>query len=402
MLNHKKMRRTYLITAAFLALITLASCDGMIDNIQPYLDEGETIYVGKAYYTVLPGKNRVEISGSMPYGVTQTSCLISWIAPAGDLDSIRVPINRTAGDTISVILTDMEEGPYDFIIVTFDAKGNRSIPVDGHGYVYGDSYENSLINRKVNRINFYGERVTVQWVPTSDPQAIGCDLEYELPDGSTAKVFVPVDVAQTEITGCKSQGNVSWRTSYLPDSTAIDTFYSKWDTLTAPRIITKITLIDPGPDFEMDGDAYVNGRFGKPRYWTTNAAADFNGTIDGDSGNCLDLWAWGGYSPGIVVNGKIYQTMNLEAGEYRFDVEMQKDNSIDQSYIVAAIGNGLPDIENLSSALASLKTTGANAGDVKSITFVIASDSAVSFGMLATVTGNGEFAVRRVELWKTN
>ncbi|MDR2562614.1 MAG: DUF5013 domain-containing protein [Prevotellaceae bacterium] len=388
------------LCAVIFAAISMAACDKMLDNVKPYLDEGETIYVGKAYYTVLPGKNRAEISGNMPYGITQTNCLIEWIKPSGEADSLRLPLDRAASDTISVVLTEMEEGPYDFTITTFDAKGNKSIPVEAHGYVYGEIYESALINRKINRISFDGANVKVQLVPTSDPQAVESELSYEMPDGSFTSIAIPIDLSEIDITGCKSQGIVSWRTSYLPDSTAIDLFYSKYDTLTAPKIVSKINLTDPGPGFEMDGDPYVNGRFGKAKYWTTNAAADGNGTVDGNSDNCLDLWAWSGYSPGPLVNGKIYQTLILEQGEYRFDVEMQKDNSIDQAYLVAASGNTLPNVENLSAALASLKTTGANGGEILSITFTVDSAGEISFGMLATVPGSGEFAVRKVELWK--
>ena len=389
------------IFTILIAAATLAACDGMLDNVQPYFDEGETIYVGKAYYTVLPGRNRAEISGKMPYGLTQVSCLIEWIKPSGGTDSIRLPLDRTITDTIAVVLTNLEEGPYDFTITTYDAKGNKSIPVGGHTYVYGSAYENSLINRKINRINYDGESVKIHWVPTSDMQAVESHLRYELPDGTFAEVQVPVNITETDITGCRSQGIITWKTSYIPDSTAIDTFFSLPDTLYAPRIVTKINLTDPGPNFVMDGDKDINGRFGKPKYWTTNAAADLNGAMCGDNDfNILDLWAWGGYSPGWITNGKIYQTLTLEAGEYRFAVELEKDNSIDKSYIVATLGNTLPDIENLSTSLSFLKATGAGAGDMLSITFTISQAAEVSFGMLATVNDNGEFAVRRVELWK--
>lgn len=54
--------------------ILFASCDGMLDNIQGYLDEGETVYVGKLVSPYAnPGKNRIQLNGTLYYGVTQNN-----------------------------------------------------------------------------------------------------------------------------------------------------------------------------------------------------------------------------------------------------------------------------------------------------------------------------------------
>lgn len=51
----------------------------MLDGIQPYLDEGEKIYVGKLdSLKAFTGKNRIKIEGKMMYGVNQVKCVISY------------------------------------------------------------------------------------------------------------------------------------------------------------------------------------------------------------------------------------------------------------------------------------------------------------------------------------
>ena len=45
----------------------------MLDGIQPYLDEGEKIYVGKLdSLKAFTGKNRIKIEGKMMYVLLET------------------------------------------------------------------------------------------------------------------------------------------------------------------------------------------------------------------------------------------------------------------------------------------------------------------------------------------
>ena len=56
-----------------------SSCNDMLEKIQPYLDEGETIYVGKVdSLTASSGRNRILLKGLYIYGVTQKKCVIRW------------------------------------------------------------------------------------------------------------------------------------------------------------------------------------------------------------------------------------------------------------------------------------------------------------------------------------
>lgn len=68
------MKKIYLLICVLVSL--LSSCGDMLENIQPYLDKGEKIYVGKVdSLEAFSGKNRILLKGLYMYGVTQKSVL---------------------------------------------------------------------------------------------------------------------------------------------------------------------------------------------------------------------------------------------------------------------------------------------------------------------------------------
>lgn len=124
---------------------------------------------------------------------------------------------------------------------------------------------------------------------------------------------------------------------------------------------------------------------------TRNGMGGYDGGWEGDEKNSLGFEYWNDNETPII-NGKLYQTIDLPAGDYRFTMSLGGDNPIisnsgnDPRYIVAAVGNTLPDIEDLSSALASSSFVGlANDGSV-SIQFSLDQPSKVSVGFLVNFT----------------
>ena len=89
------------------------SCNGMLDGIQPYLDEGEKIYVGKLdSLKAFTGKNRIKIEGKMMYGVNQVKCVISYKDPITLEEKFKeFPIERTEPrETFEFMLENLTEG----------------------------------------------------------------------------------------------------------------------------------------------------------------------------------------------------------------------------------------------------------------------------------------------------
>ncbi|NDV80997.1 DUF4998 domain-containing protein [Bacteroides sp. 51] len=218
---------------------TLVGCSGIQDDFKQYLDEGETIYVGKLDSIVVhPGKNRVMIEGLMPYGITQTKCVFTWTTPSGLAEVEEFDIVRnTQEDKFQFVIAPLEEGQHDFKVVTLDAKGNSSIVVQVGGYSYGEIYQSTLGNRQILKIESDSDNdddARIDWLPINHEQFNGCEIEYDKIDGTKASLTVGKTDATTTLPGYKPQGVLKWRSLYLPDVLAIDVFTTEWDETKLP------------------------------------------------------------------------------------------------------------------------------------------------------------------------
>lgn len=216
----------------FLALLitgALASCENMLDNIRPYLDKGETIYVGRAdsLYTN-DGLNRIELVVRLKGGFSQSSCRVVRTNQDGESDTLMYEIERTNGEQyLSYMYTQLDEGQYDFSVVLFDELGNSSLEEVVGGYSYGEFYKSTLLNRSFHVQNEDG-KVVFQW--KSIDSALYTLLTYETNEGNEKTIEVPADVFVTEITDFKEGGVYSWKTAYKPSDTALDIFFSNIET----------------------------------------------------------------------------------------------------------------------------------------------------------------------------
>lgn len=408
------MKSLKLFSAGVLGCL-LVSCGDMLENIEQYIDKGETIYVGKVDSLKLyPGRERIGLRGDLRYGLTQTRCTISWLHPSGEEQSKSIDIVRTSpDDKFDVVLTDMQEGPYEFTVITYDGLGNKSIPVTANGYVYGDLYEQSLVNRSIEGdiVTSYedGEFIaTIKWLPLNYEEAQETCLTYELADGSGQKsIKVNTGDNRSVITGAKPGGEFEWYTVYKPDSLAIDMFRSD---VSSQRSTTqyRIPVVNAGNPFVHDDRGLViHQRFGYVKGWIANAAAEANGTFDTWGGrNSLSLWTYPNYSPvGTIENGKIYQEIELPAGGYRFDVYMNSFNPNGSPYeIYAAVATGLteglPDVAEVhTKAIGSAKCPDDVTDNRLSVSFTLDKPMKVAFGFVGTLGGDADFNVSYVELW---
>jgi hypothetical protein len=257
------MKKIKLFTAS-LFLLLLCACSDMLDSIQPFLDQGEDILVGKvAMLDANPGDERIQLMGLLPYGVTQTQCKITWIDQDGQPGSIDIPIDRKNLPTMDiydyvtnevigsypyfeVMLNNMKEGEYQFTAITLDAQGNKSVPITTSGYVYGNLYRNTLSNRVISQVSAtmvtengrpvlidgnLAYNALVVWRAFYDSQAVSTELRYELQDGTFNTMLIPTTELQTTIpytAKYKKNGKLEWRTIFRPVPYAIDDFYTEF------------------------------------------------------------------------------------------------------------------------------------------------------------------------------
>lgn len=164
-------------------------------------------------------------------------------------------------------------------------------------------------------------------------------------------------------------------------------------------------------DFPFIRNTWDGDRWGTLTDWLTNDAMRSRGNglyggYDGGYGDYaggknssfgFERWS-SGENP--IVNGKIYQTMTLPAGDYQYTLSFAggnpqtSNNGTDPRFIVVAAGKSLPDVADINTSLAHASFVGIdpNTGSVM-VEFTLAQSTEVTVGVLANFT-NTEQNVR--------
>lgn len=201
-----------------------ASCSKMDHTYKPIIKNGEIVYTGKAdSVQVYSGNGRVALSWLLVSDPKISYCRVFWNS---EKDSLNVPVTRSAGiDTIRVVITGLSEGTYTFNIYTGDQDGHRSVAAQISGKVYGDQYSSTLYDRIYDEARWTDGVTTILWEPAVGGLT-GTELSYTDTLGETIKLYVPATSDTTMIGDLKEGTSIKYRTLFMPDSTAIDTFYT--------------------------------------------------------------------------------------------------------------------------------------------------------------------------------
>lgn len=229
------MNTWYKFLAGIIILgLGMTACSKMDHTYSHFLENGEIIYTGRVDSIALfPGRNRIKISWLLISDPKVSMCRVYW---NDGLDSVNVPIQRTTGtDTISVIVDSLQEGSYNFFIYTYDQSGHSSVESDTVGQVYGSNYESSLHTRAIRDTFWVNDTAFIKWYD-SEKGSIGSTVKYLDNNSQTREVHTLPSDTVTALPGYKLKSSFSYQTFYLPDSLAIDTFYSSIDSL---AILTK-------------------------------------------------------------------------------------------------------------------------------------------------------------------
>ncbi len=218
----------------------ISGCTKMDDTYSDFLKDGEKVYSAKPKkIEFFSGENRIKVQLALVSAPNVNKVTIYWNNRNKSVEWNVEP--GSIGDTTFVdgIIDDIEEGRHSFEFVTTDKEGNRSIKVDTVGVVYGDDYISSLKNRGIKSAVSKRGGMEIKWLDTPYETAIGVEVHYKDDQGESFVVDVPLDEFVTEIMARPLGDSIRYRTSYLPDYKAIDTFYAAYQT---------IILTPPGPE----------------------------------------------------------------------------------------------------------------------------------------------------------
>lgn len=212
-----------IILALIVTILALYSCEDINFLHEKYLKEGEIVYIGKAdSIKVMPGKERVLFKWLMNADPKIKTCKIYW---SNRSDSSIVNINRTEAGPIKMEEhLSLPEGEYLFEFVTEDDKGNISLSSYKSGQVYGEMYISGLRSRPINNISATSEELIIEWGNIDN--SLGSVLNYLDSSGKKSSIEIDPGENKTIIEDYMLGGEFDYQSMYIPDTAAIDVFYS--------------------------------------------------------------------------------------------------------------------------------------------------------------------------------
>ncbi|NQX40964.1 protein of unknown function [Pedobacter steynii] len=380
--------------------ISLASCE-KADKYKEFVKDGEISYIGKLdSVKVYSGKNRVMIKGMITSDPKIVECRVFW---NNKKDSLVIPVTKEMiADTIHRFVNIATEGFQNFVIYTYDAAGNRSIPVNTSGRTYGSRYQAGLTNRDITaaKTDETTGITTVDWLGMDRLTGVfATDITYTKLNNQSATVRIPIDSSRIALKDFKYGSTINYKTLFLPDTISVDTFYSAVSTrqIVAPAFlkinVTNTYLKNAGGNFSRS--SWDNSRWGLVADWTTSAGAknvnNTYGSYEFRNGSGMISFEAGWGLPGIT-DALIYQTVSLPAGTYSFEANGLDQNAGGTRYIAVGAGSSLPLVANIPTAAIKYGILNPQpATATVKLEFTLTQTTQVSIGFAATMAANGYY-----------
>ena len=226
------MKRIYSLAILAASILSFTSCEDFMDIHEEYIEGGEIIYAPKPdSVSFIAGKGRVLFNCRTYNAPNVRSIDVYW---NDGLDSLIIPVElKTGYDSISVILDNLEEKSYTFNIQTTDNFGHKSLFMTDFGTSYGDTYQATLNDRLIESLSLSDQEGTIKWYYA--PQyLVRSEVRYVKKDGSQAIAKVPSTDDLVLLPDVKSGSTFEYRSLYIPDAAAIDTFATAWKEYETP------------------------------------------------------------------------------------------------------------------------------------------------------------------------
>ena len=346
---------------------------------------------------VTPGKERMEISWQNTYPAVTYAKITSSVL------SQPVVVNIPQGTTLVTKIIVLPEGQYTFTITAYDEDDKASNPVNVPGSVYGVVYESTLQNRSRTSAKYEEEILVIEWAD-ADATEVDTELTYTDVGGAQKTLTIDPSVTTTTIEDLKVGTPVYCTTKQKPDM-VLDEFQAQRARIGYSANITKIVLKNTEPPLQKGEVVYE--LMSEVKDWKTNPEIAVNGNVYNANG-LLGFWCYnaeGFTTPSqLITNGKLYQTVELEEGTYRFDVAgplfwAAGTPFTHQKVLVgAAVGNELPNVEEAEALNFTLYYVPNNLTSA-SYQFTLNEKSTVSIGFVVTLTPSLVATFNKIELW---
>lgn len=185
-----------------------------------------------------PGLHRVKLSWKV------TDDKVKKAVVYNDVSGDSVVVSYNGGGNMSTVFNNLEEGNQTLSVYLYDGEGHASSRAKIVVSVYGDSFMQTMVSRKVKDAIYEDGVVKVAWnTPTGD--MTNTDIKYVNVSGDTLHVSLSADEDSSILTDYKPGTYFSYRTMSKPTSDAIDSFYAaytsskEWSTFSNPLFTNK-------------------------------------------------------------------------------------------------------------------------------------------------------------------
>lgn len=241
----------YYLSVLVIVLTAIISCKRMDSTYEQYIVPGGKTYIGKAKVAVHSGRNRIILSWPKGSDPNVSLARVFWNNFA---DSAEVQIKDNV-DTVKFTIENLEEKIYSFTILTYDKSGNKSIPVEVLSAVYGENYESGILNRAIRSAEVdAGGKMVIMWGAADvSSGAFQTEITYINNTGHTKTQNIKAKDSVSTLSDYKSGTIPSFRTKFLPDSLAIDTFYTNSQNMRVSRKFVKSGWTASTDSYEKTG-----------------------------------------------------------------------------------------------------------------------------------------------------
>lgn len=260
-------------------IVTINACKKMDHEYRKFVVPGGIVYPGKVStgLTAYTGRNRIKISWIRGTDPSVVKARVFWNYYTDSVE-VNIPPVSKAGDTISVMIDSLPEKSYSFIIRTYDAQGNMSVPVELLSESYGDLYQSSLLTRPLSSSTMEPRNtVTISWgIADISNGAYATEVKYTDTLGHSHIQRTPINEDTTVIYGVKEGGYFEYRTLFLPDSLSIDTFYTDYTQAKVPPFVEMVPK-NTWKVYPLPGDFYqYNSSYPVTKVWDGNTTGGSN------------------------------------------------------------------------------------------------------------------------------
>jgi len=239
------------------------------------------------YFIVRPGNERIEFLWLKGIDPKVVKARIYWNNYTDSIE-IAIPPNQ---EVISATITDIPENTYSFMIHTYDADGNISIPVEVIGSVYGEMYRSTLTNRVLMGALYDGLDLILTWY-NAESTEVGISLNYTDINGNQRIMLVDPSDLETTVPNFDPDHPLFYNSVFAPDPFAIDVF-------NATQIETTIDPLVQIPkntwtQYVLPGDiGEVNGSLIMPNIWDGNTTGNGFHTLENQPLPVMFTWDMG-------------------------------------------------------------------------------------------------------------